>query len=549
MTTTELGRRTFLRMGASAASICALPFFSGCSPCKVATNYAWNNALRTDGLNPDHLLEPTTLQELVAIVQKAEAERLGVRLAGAGHSFSDVAMSRGYQLVPWHLNQPLPLDRAQLRQECQSDPSLFRTEAGARIRHLNEALFAAGRGLEIMGGYDAQTLFGAATTGTHGSSLGHGPIASQIVSMQLVGTGGAVIQLEPHAGITDPARFPNYVEAKAGRVPATLIQDTATFNAVLVSMGCMGIVYAVVLRTVPRYWLKETRQLTTWGELTKPDGFLRRLLSKQRLAPDLPEDPEFYEIYFNPYPPDKSAAPASHHCILTTRFRMNEPPASLSHDDQKRGVWGARLQEIVANVSGQGSGLADYFNAHPQRVPKVLDQALASLRDKSYVDVSYDVFNLGPANLIRVYGVELAFDLQQTIAVTERHFQIAAELQKREIMHSSPPSLRFVKASGAPLAMSHGRETMLLEMGMIVCANASDELLKTYERRYIDEFKARPHWGLDLNMLQSFDQVRALYPGADAWLDVYKRMNARGTFNAQLTDRLGISMPVSRYDP
>jgi hypothetical protein len=121
---------------------------------------------------------------------------------------------------------------------------------------------------------------------------------------------------------------------------------------------------------------------------------------------------------------------------------------------------------------------------------------------------------------------------------------LAAELRKRGIMHSSPPSLRFVKPSDALLAMSHGRETMMLEMGMIVCANGSNELLETYERKYIDEFNARPHWGLDLNVLQNFDQVRALYPSADAWLDVYKRMNARGTFNAQFTERLGISMPA-----
>jgi hypothetical protein len=521
-----------------------LPFATGCCPCLASTNYAWNNALHTDGVDPDHILQPTTLQDLIAIIQRAESAKLGVRLAGAGHSFSDVAISHGYQLVPWSLNQALPLDRSQLRPQCQSDPYLFRTEAGARIRHLNAQLFSAGFGLEIMGGYDAQTVVGAATTGTHGSSLAHGPIASQIASMQLVGTGGEVIQLEPLDGITDPARFPSFIETKTGRVPATLVQDSETFNAMLVSMGCMGVVYSVVLRTVPRFWLKETRKLTTWGELTKPDGFLRRLLSKQRLEPALPEDPEFYEIYFNPYPPGRDATPARHHCILTTRYRMSAAPAALSHDERKRGVWGAGLQEVVANVSGQGSALASYFNAHPKQVPKVLNQALASLQDKSYVDVSYDVFNLGPANLIRVYGVELAFDLQQTIAATERHFQLAAELRKRGIMHSSPPSLRFVKPSDALLAMSHGRETMMLEMGMIVCANGSDELLETYERKYIDEFNARPHWGLDLNVLQNFDQVRALYPGADAWLDVYKRMNARGTFNAQFTERLGISMPA-----
>ena len=59
---------------------------------------------------------------------------------------------------------------------------------------------------------------------------------------------------------------------------------------------------------------------------------------------------------------------------------------------------------------------------------------------------------------------------------------------------------------------------------------------------FMSEFGARPHWGLDMNILQSFDSVRRLYPKADLWLEKFKQMNAKGTFDGNLTDRLGISI-------
>jgi hypothetical protein len=91
--------------------------------------------------------------------------------------------------------------------------------------------------------------------------------------------------------------------------------------------------------------------------------------------------------------------------------------------------------------------------------------------------------------------------------------------------------------------MMYGRDSMMLEMGMLVHANGADDLLKKYEAQFSSEFRARPHWGLDLKVLQDFSEVRALYPeSADRWLAVYRAMNQKGTFNATFTDRLGISV-------
>lgn len=536
-------RREFLKLGLAALSSAALPLGSGCCPSAIATRYKWNNALFTAGIDPDNgTVLPANLQELVTLVQRAQAEKVGVRMTGAGHSFSDVAMSSGYMALPWKLSKMLELDRDQLKAEYRADKHLVRTECGARLRSLNPALFQAGLALENMGGYDAQTIVGAALTGTHGSGLQFGPMASQIVSFQLVTAGGAVWQVEPSAGITDPAKFSGQITTGEGSVPATLKQDDELFNALAVSMGCLGIVYAVVLRTVPRYWLREVRTLTTWGALTATGGFLERLLHGQSLISETGRDPAHYEIYVNPYPPKKGGAAATHHCILTERYHLDEQPKTLSPDERKRGRWGTDLTATAALVTGRGELLADFFNAHPEAVPGALDQVLESLRDDSYIDVSYGVFNLGPPNTIRAYGVELAFDIKDTVAAVERHFKIAADLRDNDIVHSSPPSLRFVKRSDAMLAMMYGRDTMMFEIGALVRADGADQLLKTYERKFITELSARPHWGLDLNIIENFRQVTNMYPAAERWRAVYEQCNRFGTFNAELTDRLDISV-------
>jgi len=66
-------------------------------------------------------------------------------------------------------------------------------------------------------------------------------------------------------------------------------------------------------------------------------------------------------------------------------------------------------------------------------------------------------------------------------------------------------------------------------------------LLKSYQRTMYQDLGARPHWGLDLNLLTGESQLRGLYPKWDVWKAQYRRFNG-GTFDGKVTDRLGISV-------
>jgi L-gulono-1,4-lactone dehydrogenase len=522
-------RRDLLELGLSVAA------FGGCCT-QESTSRLWNNAINTDGFDPIQTAEPTSLADLITEIKKAEDAGKRVRMSGAGHSFSDVAFT-DHLLKPHRLDTALAVPLAQLKAPWNEEKAgLVRIESGRTIRQLNPYLEGKGRAFENLGGFDAQTIVGAATTGTHGSGLAYGPIASQIMSIQIVGTEGKVWQIEPTEGITDRSKFPGVIPTAKGDIPVELKQDDALFNAIAVSMGTMGVVYAVVLRTVDKFWLREVREKKKWTELCAPNGFLRRLIEDKKP----PEDPapDYYEIYFNPY-----ERKGDHSCLVTKRYKISAEPSGVSAGARKRGRLGLPPIEAIGHLTNQGAGLADHMDRFPNAVPNLVEDALNSLQDKEFIDISHRVFHLGPANYLRVMGIEMAFALEQTIAAVERLFTEAKELQGQGWLHSSPPSLRFVKASDAHLAMMNGRDTTMLEMGMLATAHGDRGLLEAYERMYMKEFNARPHWGLDLNILQSYDSVRKLYPNtADLWLEKFQAMNKRGTFDGKLTDRLGISV-------
>ncbi len=378
-------------------------------------------------------------------------------------------------------------------------------------------------------------------TATHGSGLAFGPIASQVVSLQLVSTGGKVIQIEPTDGITDKKSFSGTLEEDP-RIKVRLVQHDDWFYAALVSMGCMGVVYSLVLRAVDKFWIRERRSIVPWSELAGPDGIIDRLVSGKPLN-DEGRSPDHYEIYVNPYTTRRAPAGPDHTCIYTERYRFSTPPVA-TEDSAKRGRAG--IGHLLANALARHvaeESLRTFLDGTSgELLYEFHDGLLEFLEDDDYTDLSYKVYNLGDANRFRVYGVEMAFGLEQTVAATERLFQLATwnEAQKRN--HSVPVSLRFVAPSRSPVAMQYGRATCMMEIGMLVGQYGAGALLQSYETTFIREFGARPHWGLDLDILKSEADVARLYPAWPSWKAVYAELNKKGTFDGKVTDRLGISM-------
>jgi FAD/FMN-containing dehydrogenase len=166
----------------------------------------WRNHTGNQTCRPQEIREPASLEDLVDLVRRAERERTTARVVGAHNSWSDVALTEGLLAEPARLRGGLlPLDDGCLREDAGGP--FARVLAGTPLRQLNPALDAAGLALPNMGGYDAQTLAGVASTSTHGSGMRFGPFPDLVVSMDVVIAGGEVVRVEPAGGITDAAAF------------------------------------------------------------------------------------------------------------------------------------------------------------------------------------------------------------------------------------------------------------------------------------------------------------------------------------------------------
>lgn len=476
------------------------------------TRQTWKNYVGSLVAQPLQVFYPTTLDELRSIVAQAAAAGCRVKAVGSGHSFTDVALTRDFLIDTHGLNHPLDLERDLLRPDAQPE-TLFATEGGIVVRDLNEALWDAGLGLLNMGGYDGQTIAGVISTSTHGSGLAYGSLSTQVQSLTLVGGDGAVYRVEPSQGITDPDRW-------AARHPdVQLKQDDDWFNACQVGIGCLGLIYSVVLRVRPRFYLKEERSLSVWSKVKddlRDGGVLR--------------ENDHYEVLVNPYPTN-----GDHTCLITRRNPVPEPtdpPIAQSGRNF--------LVELAASIPGSNEVLLAVFDTYPGLTPTIVDQAMAALA-RDYVDRSYRVFNIGMANDVPAYGSEIGFPLDQAVAATERVLEIAARrTQVGQAYLTSPFSLRFVRAGTAFLSMMQGVDTCMIEFPVLAGTVGGTELLQEIETEMY-ALGGRPHWGL-LNFLSGANGlIEAMYPLLPRWLEVFHQLSPNGTFDNAFTERCGLS--------
>jgi hypothetical protein len=226
----------------------------------------WQQTLKT--ITVAYHMLPTTLDQLLSIVDAAEAAGKHVRAVGSAWAFSDVAATDDFLVETHGLNAALwnVVPTALTREARQR--RLYHVEAGVTIRELYTRLDRLGMAVPTLGGAGGQTLAGAVSTGTHGGDIDIPSVAGMVRAIHLVGAGGVHYWIEPKR---DPITTP---QALLGAIPYIdpdhIVYDDDWFDSVLVSMGCMGIIYALVIEARTPYDLQQTQVQLSWTNDVRP---------------------------------------------------------------------------------------------------------------------------------------------------------------------------------------------------------------------------------------------------------------------------------------
>ncbi|HWD10925.1 MAG TPA: D-arabinono-1,4-lactone oxidase [Solirubrobacteraceae bacterium] len=182
----------------------------------------WRNWAGDEACTPAAIVHPASTEELTAAIEAAARAGRRVRVAGAGHSFSDIACTDGLLLKLDRMADVIDVDRSS---------GLVRVQGGITIRELNRRLSTHGLALENLGDIDAQSIAGAISTATHGTGARLGNIASQVRALTLVLADGSML------------------ECSAER-------DGELFRAARVGLGALGVITEVTLQCVPAFTLR-----------------------------------------------------------------------------------------------------------------------------------------------------------------------------------------------------------------------------------------------------------------------------------------------------
>ncbi|MGI5244765.1 FAD-binding protein [Dactylosporangium sp. CA-139066] len=160
---------------------------------------------------------PETVEQVQEIV--ASAER--VRALGTGHSFNPIADTPGDLISVAGLPADIRIDEAR---------GTVSVGGGVRYGDLARVLDAEGYALHNLGSLPHISVAGAVATGTHGSGVGLGNLATAVAGVEIVAGGGELVSLR---------------------------RGDADFPGAVVALGALGVVVRVTLDVVPAYRMSQ----------------------------------------------------------------------------------------------------------------------------------------------------------------------------------------------------------------------------------------------------------------------------------------------------
>ena len=264
-----------------------------------------------------------TAERIQRLIRHAIDKQMHLRAAGSRWSFSDVAAAKdGWALQTTSLNHDFIIKKSVCDPAFAGDPAdLVFAQAGASVAEINLRIETTSRrrSFRTTGASNGQTVAGMIGTGVHGSAVDMGAFESEVMGLQLL-TGSRNLWLE------DPDR-PVMSAGFAALLGAELVRDELLFRAALVSLGALGIIHSVMLRTVPTYLLRSYRRKM---DLAEVEGAMNSLDFTGVPLPHPDKRPYFFQVVVHPDPAEKIA-------YVTTRYREDCPSSYKIDSSLKSG--------------------------------------------------------------------------------------------------------------------------------------------------------------------------------------------------------------------
>lgn len=382
----------------------------------------WHNWSGTVRCEPNHCAEPVTLEEIQAEVVRAADEGERLRVIGSGASYSPLCASDDNHLSLRHFHGIESVDVQRSRVWVRAGTTLHRL--GSELANLELAL-------ENAPSWDRVTIAGAIATGSHGSGLAFGNLASLVTGLRLVMADGTLRSCSRE-------------------------QLPELFDAARIALGALGVITHVELQCIDHYRLRVRSKRASFGET------LTRLTELRR-------EHRNFELHWFPYAN-----------MMRQRYtdEVRDAPSSAFTPHRARAVF---HEQIVLRS----------LRTLAQRSPQAAEYAGKLLADGIPPDSS--VRNAEDAYRIprrtRVEHLEYALPLDTADSCLR---QLERMLHAMDLRVHVPIEIRFVRADTAWLSPHYERDSVCISLPAYRDVAHADYYAAA--TKLFDRVDGRPHW-------------------------------------------------------
>ncbi|OZC98735.1 FAD-linked oxidoreductase [Rhodococcus sp. 06-235-1A] len=355
----------------------------------------WQNWAGNQHAFPSDRAEPTSIDDLRAVLQRAVEESRSVRCVGAGHSFTPIAVTDGVQIS---LDSFCGIESVVRDGDGSARVTVL---AGTRLRELTATLWDLGLAMTNLGDIDEQSVAGAISTGTHGTGARFGGIATQVHALELMTADGQLMKCSRQ-------------------------ENPDLFYAARIGLGALGIITRVTLDCVPAFALRAVEEPSTLtATLAELDTTVAAV--------------DHFEFYWFPHT-DR---------VLTKRNTRLPGNAVLRPLGKVRSYLD---DELLSNTVFEG--LNRVVTRVPALIPRLNEVSARALSAREYTDRSYRVF--ASSRTVRFVEMEYAVPAAEIGWVLR---EVDRWLEQSSMSIAFPVEVRFAAADDIWLSTAYGRAT------------------------------------------------------------------------------------------
>ncbi|MFL0291060.1 D-arabinono-1,4-lactone oxidase [Mycobacterium sp. SMC-18] len=427
----------------------------------------WTNWGRCETANPTEVLRPNTVEAVCDAVTRATATGRLIKVVGSGHSFTGIAVAPDIQLDLGALTGVISVDRERRQ---------VTVGGGTPLWQLTQLLARHGLALENMGDIDRQTISGAISTGTHGTGLAFGGLATQVVGLTLVSGTGELVRIDEE-------------------------QSSELLPAARVGLGALGIIVEVTLQCVPSFAIHAIERVEPVDDVVAT--FDERCTHT-----------DHFEFYWFP-----------HTDTAFTKANIRLPAYTPLESTNRVSQWVE--EELIEN--GVLGAICAVGSALPSTVPTLNRTVTRFLSDREHTQRSDRVFT--SPRRVRFREMEYAVPYE---AVGAAFDEVRSLIAQRGWRIGFPIEVRAAADDENWLSTAYGRRSAYIAVHRYVRDNPTEyfRAVEQIMRRY----DGRPHWG-KMHSRTAAD-LRDTYPRFDDFLAVREKLDPRRTFTNDYLHRV-----------